>query len=457
MLAGWVTAAHLGSRSDSIETTGAIEGRRATSGSAVGVASAGLTQPQPETPSVRPASAHLVPRPETPPVQIAAASPLPQPETPPVQVTSFPPMQALDLPPAQVAAASPVPPEDTAPEHGGSVRAMPPAETPTVPVASAGSMPAAEKLPSLGALMRLASVSPTDPLPDNARPTARSDDTSNECLVAELCIDQYLWSLYQRAPKVDTVKMEERIKVTVERKGKLRTVFKTITKYVVQDFTWKDPVAAQHFGMSLQDYVIGGMDRRFKTKLYQALRAMDAAGLEPGITSAFRDDYRQALASGNKAQSDSSYHGGSRRGGYGRGMAVDLVSVKGETRIQRLESSDILWKWIDAHGKEFGIGRPYLDRDPPHIGPIDGKEYADKRGRAEARRAALENKQRAALAKNKRQPLAGRSDPGKTKRVGTDQGKTKRVGTDQGKTKRVGDDPGKAKRAKTAASKARNI
>jgi len=39
-----------------------------------------------------------------------------------------------------------------------------------------------------------------------------------------------------------------------------------------------------------------------------------------------------------------------------------------------------LWKWIDAHGKEFGIGRPYLDKDPPHVAPMDGKEYADKRG-----------------------------------------------------------------------------
>jgi hypothetical protein len=39
-----------------------------------------------------------------------------------------------------------------------------------------------------------------------------------------------------------------------------------------------------------------------------------------------------------------------------------------------------MWKWIDAHGEEFGIGRPYLDKDPPHIAPIDGKEYADKRG-----------------------------------------------------------------------------
>jgi hypothetical protein len=47
-----------------------------------------------------------------------------------------------------------------------------------------------------------------------------------------------------------------------------------------------------------------------------------------------------------------------------------------------------LWKWIDAHGKEFGIGRPYLDRDPPHVAPINGKEYADHRG-VNAQRAGL--------------------------------------------------------------------
>jgi hypothetical protein len=27
-----------------------------------------------------------------------------------------------------------------------------------------------------------------------------------------------------------------------------------------------------------------------------------------------------------------------------------------------------------------GIGRPYLDRDPPHVAPINGKEYAAHRG-----------------------------------------------------------------------------
>ena len=141
--------------------------------------------------------------------------------------------------------------------------------------------------------------------------------------------------------------------------------------------------------MSLQAYVIGGMDRDFKRKLYDALRAMEDAGFSPGITSAFRDDYRQELASGNKAAADSSYHGGSRRGGYGHGLAADLVSVKGGTRAERCTSSEVLWKWIDAHEKEFGIGRPYLDRDPPHVAPVDGKEYADKRGPPKARLAAV--------------------------------------------------------------------
>jgi hypothetical protein len=80
-------------------------------------------------------------------------------------------------------------------------------------------------------------------------------------------------------------------------------------------------VAAGLAGLGL----IGGMDRGFKRKLNDALRAMDDVGLSPGITSGFRDDYRQELVSGNKAASDSSYHGGSLRGGFGHGLAADLV------------------------------------------------------------------------------------------------------------------------------------
>jgi hypothetical protein len=212
----------------------------------------------------------------------------------------------------------------------------------------------------------------------------------DECLVPEICIDRYLWALYERAPKVDTAKVVEEVKETVEKNGKPKTITKKVTRYVDQDFTWKDPKAAERVGMSLQDYVIGGMDRNFKLKLYRALRALDDAGLSPGITSAFRDDYRQSLASGLKASSNSSYHGGSLRGGYGHGLAADVVSEKGETRSERYRASEELWKWIDAHGAEFGIGRPYLDFDPAHIAPIDGKEYAAKRSRA--KNAASETK-----------------------------------------------------------------
>jgi hypothetical protein len=93
--------------------------------------------------------------------------------------------------------------------------------------------------------------------------------------------------------------------VTVKVDGKTRTVIKVSTTLVSEDFAWKDPKAAEKARMSLMEYVIGG-DRDFKLKLYHALRAIDDAGLSPGITSAFRDDFRQSLASGLKAATDRS-------------------------------------------------------------------------------------------------------------------------------------------------------
>ncbi len=219
-------------------------------------------------------------------------------------------------------------------------------------------------------------------------------------------VDRYLWALYQRTPKEDTIKEPERRKVTVKRKGKMVTVARTFTKLVDEDFGWKDPKAAERARMSMMDYVIGGMDRSFKLKLFHMLRAAEAAGLSPGITSAFRDDYRQSIASGLKAASNRSFHGGSLRGGYGKGLAADIVSVQGGTRDERWASSDKLWQWVDAHGKEFGIGRPYLGRDPPHVAPVDGWEYAShQRGFKQARSAAKKVKR-----------VATRPDPGLAKR-----------------------------------------
>ena len=204
----------------------------------------------------------------------------------------------------------------------------------------------------------------------------------DECFVVDSCVDRYLWALYQRTPKEDSAKSEERRKVTVKRKGKLVTITKTFSNVVAEDFSWKDPKAAEKAGMSLMDYVIGGVDHDFKMRLFRMLHAAEEAGLAPGITSAFRDDYRQSIASGLKAANDRSYHGGSFRGGYGHGLAADVVSVNGATRAERQASTETFWKWIDTHGPEFGLGRPYLDRDPPHVAPIDGQEYADHNPKA---------------------------------------------------------------------------
>lgn len=230
--------------------------------------------------------------------------------------------------------------------------------------------------------------------PQVAATTPERIELVGECMVAEACIDQFLWALYQRTPKEDTIKERERRKVKVKRKGKMVTVTRTFTKLVENDFTWKDPKAAERVGMSMMDYVIGGMDRSFKLKLFHMLYAAEAAGLQPGITSAFRDDYRQGIASGLKAASNRSYHGGSLRGGYGRGLAADIVSVNGATRGKRWVSTEALWKWVDANGKQFGIGRPYLAFDPPHVGPIDGPEYASRRGGAKTATADVKKRQK---------------------------------------------------------------
>jgi hypothetical protein len=361
-----------------------------------------------------------------PPVELAAidSAAVPETQTPPPAAppeaiaTAAKPDPAQDVvetaaPPVELAAAASVDAAVSAPQS------LPPA---TFTLASAPD-PVQDDLEAAASPLETAAIASLDPAESDPRPpvrlvslfrpaepteglkrAVRRVETPNECLVVEICVDDYLWSFYEVTPKVDTNKVTHRVKTTIRKKGKTRVVNRTVVKYVLADFTWKDPIAAERAGMPLKDYVIGGMDRRFKLKLYHAFRAMDDAGLMPGITSAFRDDYRQGIASGKKAASDSSYHGGSRRGGYGHGLAADIVSVKGETRMERWASTVELWKWLDVHEKELGIGRPYLGRDPPHVAPIDGKEFADKRGGAKGKRIGS--------APGKRRPVAGGSDPG---------------------------------------------
>jgi hypothetical protein len=149
-------------------------------------------------------------------------------------------------------------------------------------------------------------------------------------------IDDYLWEVYQRAP---------------------------IKRDSTGDFSWKDPAAAKRMGLSVEDYVIGGMDPGFREQLYRAGRAMDADGIQWSMLSAFRDDYRQRLASGFKARTGNSLHGGSRRtGGYGHGRAIDITSAEGDP--------EPVWKWLDQHGAKYGLHRPMPGADPAHVQPV---------------------------------------------------------------------------------------
>src|SRR5712664_3684742 len=286
------------------------------------------------------------------------------------------------------------------------------------PVVETASTNSPDVPPTEPAPVQVAMATPSDLEPGDAGTAVSSIEIVDECLVVDICVDRYLWALYQRTPKEDTIKELERRKVAVKRKGKMRTVVRAFTKLVDEDFGWKDPKAAERAGMSMMDYVIGGMDRSLKLRLFHMLHAAEAAGLSPGITSAFRDDYRQSIASGLKAASNRSYHGGSLRGGYGYGLAADVVSVKGATRAERWTSTEKLWKWIDAHAKEFGIARPYLGRDPPHVAPVDGQEYATHYRGDSAQHANSDLKKRKRLAMRDNHSQAKRSMSARSSRVG---------------------------------------
>jgi hypothetical protein len=185
-----------------------------------------------------------------------------------------------------------------------------------------------------------AAASPSGPSPETLSKPA--PDVSERPVASPAPVDEvraYLWSVYQRSP------------TKADGHG---------------DFTWKDVSAAGHAGLSVEDYVIGGMDPDFRELLFAAGHAMDAAGVEWTILSAFRDDFRQNLASGLKARVNNSFHGGSEAtGGYGHGCAADLASV------DRL-SDDKVWNWVDRSGREFDLNRPLRAADPAHTLPMAG-------------------------------------------------------------------------------------
>jgi hypothetical protein len=188
-------------------------------------------------------------------------------------------------------------------------------------------------------------IAPPAPAPETAKPTAPDRAAPPEPGISAARprvrrideVDQYLWSVYQRSgAKLDSH----------------------------GDFTWKDAAAAARLDLSVQEYVIDGMAPDFRELLFHAGHAMDAAGINWTILSAFRDDYRQSIASGYKARDNNSFHGGTAAtGGYGYGCAVDLASADGDL------FNSTVWTWLDQHGGQFALHRPLGRVDPAHAQP----------------------------------------------------------------------------------------
>src|SRR5712672_87655 len=89
--------------------------------------------------------------------------------------------------------------------------------------------------PTEPAPLQVAMANPSDLEPGDAGNAVSSIEIVDECLVVDICVDRYLWALYQRTPKEDTIKELERRKVAVKRKRKMVTVTRTFTKLVDED------------------------------------------------------------------------------------------------------------------------------------------------------------------------------------------------------------------------------
>src|SRR5437879_937041 len=91
------------------------------------------------------------------------------------------------------------------------------------PVVETASTNSPDVPPTEPAPVQVAMVNPSDLEPGDAGKAVSSIEIVDECLVVDICVDRYLWALYQRTPKEDTIKELERRNGTGERKGKMVT------------------------------------------------------------------------------------------------------------------------------------------------------------------------------------------------------------------------------------------
>lgn len=171
---------------------------------------------------------------------------------------------------------------------------------------------------------------------------------------------------YDLTQKIDTV--EELVRPRTKH-------HKAVYRSVTEDFSWKDRKAAERVGQTVWQFAIENIWWPFAHNLCRLIETAEVEGHEIGITRGFADVYRQHIASGKKASDGGSYHGSRPELGPKHGEAVDVVGL-GQDRAEALRNNERVWAYIDRYGpSEFDVGRPYGDRDAPHVGPADGREY----------------------------------------------------------------------------------
>jgi hypothetical protein len=132
------------------------------------------------------------------------------------------------------------------------------------------------------------------------------------------------------------------------------------------DFSWKDGAAAERVERTVCDYAINGMHPDLRELLYALGHKADAAGINWSMLSAFRDDYRQSIASGFRAEPCGSWHGGScKTKGWGDGRAADLWIA--DANGYPVEDASRLLELIDKLAPSLGLSRPLPGADPPHV------------------------------------------------------------------------------------------
>ncbi|MBX9840424.1 MAG: hypothetical protein K2Z80_01315 [Xanthobacteraceae bacterium] len=90
------------------------------------------------------------------------------------------------------AAADPDPSENAAVLAGSSAAKVSVLEAP---------LPESRPPPQSEPRVRLVTLSTLKEVKEYPKPAVRPIEAANECLVAEICIDEYLWSLYEEPPK----------------------------------------------------------------------------------------------------------------------------------------------------------------------------------------------------------------------------------------------------------------